>query len=106
MAEYQVEIEFNLGERDRDVDLLERFGTALDDLSPETGPVAAIRGERYSATMIVASETFTAAGTRAASIIVDALNVALAATGDELDERAFETLLERVHVDSTQLAHA
>jgi hypothetical protein len=106
MAEYQVEIEFNLGERERDVDLLERLGAALDDLTPETGPVAAIRGDRYSTTMTVAAETLSAAGARAASLVVDALNVALATTGDELDQQAFETLLERVHVDSTRLVHA
>ena len=106
MAEYQVEIVFNLGERDRDVDLLERFGAALEEIASETGHVAAIRGDRYSATMIVAGETLTAAGTRAASIIVEALNSALGATGDELDARAFETLLERVHVDSAALTTA
>jgi hypothetical protein len=98
---HQVEIEFQLGGAyARDVDLLEDLGIALEEIADETGPSAAIHGDRYSVTLILpAAATVRDAGTRAAEIVTEALNQALAKRGDELDAEAFEQLVERMLVE-------
>ena len=109
MADFQIEIEFQLGGKySRDIDLLESIGTVLDETASETGPSAAIHGDLYSVTLITAGDSFLSAGKRAAEVVVAAVNRALMERGDELDEYAFETLVERMLIEHapTELALA
>jgi len=107
MADFQVEIEFQLGgKHHRDLDLLESIGVELERRAGHTGPSAAIHGDRYAVTLIADAPTFLEAGKLAAEIVVDAVNRALEQRDDELDASAFETLIERVlveHADTTEL---
>lgn len=110
MADFQIEIEFQLGGKyNRDLELLESIGTELEQRAGETGPSAAIHGDRYSVTLIADAPTFLEAGRRAAEIVVDAVNRALEQREDELDAGAFETLMERMlveHADRDELVPA
>jgi hypothetical protein len=102
MAEHQVVLGFALAGHSRDVDLLERLGRHLEEIAGETGPVAAIEGERYIAELTVASESPLGAGEAAVEIFIEAMNRALAETGDELAEGAFDQYrryFDQVHVD-------
>jgi replicative DNA helicase len=110
MADFQIEIEFQLGgKHHRDLDLLESIGVELEQQAGQMGPSAAIHGDRYSVTLIAGAPTFLEAGRLAAEIVVDAVNRALVQRGDKLDAGAFETLMERLlveHADSTELVPA
>jgi hypothetical protein len=110
MADFMIEIEFVLGgDYSRDLDLLEAIGVQLEKIAGETGPSAAIHGERYSVTLIAEAASFHEAGSRAAEIVVDAVNRALMERGDELDATAFQTLMERMlveHADPAELVTA
>lgn len=86
MAEHQVVLGFAIVGRERDVDLLERFGVALEDIAGDMGPATAIEGERYVAELTVEAESPVEAAKRAADLYVEAMNDALHATGDELAE--------------------
>lgn len=110
MADFMIEIEFQLGgSYERDVDLLESIGVQLEEIAGETGPSAAIHGQRYSVTLLTEADSFHDAGTKAAAITVEAVNRALGERGDELHEGAFDTLMERMlveHAEDEELALA
>lgn len=88
MAEYQVELGFSIVGRERDVDLLELFGQEFEEIAGVTGPATFIQGERYMAALTVDASSPIEAGKLAAYLFVEAMNAALRATGDELDEES------------------
>jgi hypothetical protein len=102
MAEHQVELGFTLAGRDRDVELLARFGSELEALAGEAGPATAIHEGRYMARLTISAEGPLEAAKLAADLYVEAMNRALAADGDELDVRGLEGYLphwEHLQVD-------
>jgi hypothetical protein len=110
MADYMTEIEFTLAEPYlRNVELLESIGIHLEEIAGYAGPSAAIHGDRYSVTLIAESPSPLEAGKLASAITVEAVNMALAERDDELEEGAFEMLMDRLlveHADVAELALA
>lgn len=82
MADFQIEIEFELLGVTPDADLLERFADELDERASQWAAVPAIHGDRFSATLTVDAENGIDAARLGAEAVVGALEEAL---GDEID---------------------